>query len=183
MDLRTFLTNSDPLAALVENLIRVGEVTSVDAAAATARVWFSDKDDVESFDLQVMTRNAGKTKRLSMPDIGEIVVCLFLPSGVETGFIVGSIYPANVARPTSAGGIDVVEYDDGARIEYDTSTGALAVSGVKSVSVAGSDSVILEVGGSKFTATPTALKLESNGSSLELDAAGWRLSGLKGDLN
>lgn len=127
MDLRTFLGTSEGLAELVANLIRVGEVTSVNAGAATARVRFIDRDNTESYDLQVLVSGSLKDKKYHMPDVGENVLCLFLPSGVESGFILGAYYPSGVGRPAATIDKTVTVFGDGTRIEYDRAANNLLV--------------------------------------------------------
>lgn len=180
MALRIFLENNSELVA---NLIRVGEVTSVDPAGYKARVRFIDQEDTESYDLFILATNTGRKKRYVTPDVGDSVLCLFLPSGVETGFIIGTYYEDDAERPGGSEDVDVVEYSDGTRIEYDLQSGALTVSGAQLVEVSDVQEVAVEVGGSKVEISGSKILLESNGSSLELAAAGWKLSGLRGDLN
>lgn len=182
MGLRRFL-DSDGTNEIVANLIRVGEVTSVEDGAARARVRFEDQEDVESYSLYVLATNAGKKKRYVMPDVGDHVLCLFLPSGVETGFIIGGYYPEDVSRPADSGALDVIEYEDGTRLEYDAGAGALTVSGAKAITVSGAEELEIDLGASKIVADQSIISIESNGSKLELDAAGARLSGAKVELN
>lgn len=127
MDLGTYLGGSEGLAELVANLIRVGEVTSVNPAAFTARVRFIDRDNTESYDLQVMARGSLRDKNYHMPDVGENVICLFLPAGVESGFILGAYYPSGVSRPASTIDKTVTVFGDGTRIEYDRAANNLLV--------------------------------------------------------
>ena len=48
------------LESIVANLFRVGTVSSINEEAATARVTFSDRDNVVSYDLPVITKNTLK---------------------------------------------------------------------------------------------------------------------------
>lgn len=73
-------------------VMRYGRVDSVDLKKATARVVFQDRDDVKSFDLQVMQKNTLNKKAYWMPEIDEIAVCLFLSNGQESGIIIGTLY-------------------------------------------------------------------------------------------
>lgn len=119
MGLKKFLGSSDGLSELVDNLIRVGEVTSINPEAFTARVRFEDRDDIESYDLRLLVRRSLKNKDFDAPDVGEPVLCLFLPTGVEAGFIIGSYYPDTVPRPSADGNVTSRVFEDGTRIEYD----------------------------------------------------------------
>ncbi|WP_421663662.1 hypothetical protein [Lysinibacillus telephonicus] len=82
----------------VPQFIRVGKVSSVNRNNCTARVFFEDRDDVVSHDLRVIVKNTMNKKDYWLPDVDEQVVCIFLPNGEETGFIVGSVY-SDVDRP------------------------------------------------------------------------------------
>ncbi|MER1986572.1 MAG: phage baseplate assembly protein V [Solibacillus sp.] len=72
--------------------VRIGIVSSVNLKAGTARVFFPDRDESVSPELYVIQTNTLKQKSYWMPDVDEQVVCLFLSTGQETGFIVGSYY-------------------------------------------------------------------------------------------
>ncbi len=82
----------------VPQFIRVGKVSSVNRNNCTARVFFEDRDDVVSHDLRVIVKNTMNKKDYWLPDVDEQVVCIFLPNGEETGFIIGSVY-SDVDRP------------------------------------------------------------------------------------
>lgn len=181
MALRTFLGDAG-LEELVVNLVRVGEVTSVDVGRHRARVRFEDQENVESFDLLIVERTTGRRKSRAPYAVGDRVLCLFLPIGVETGFIIGSYYGARTP-PSGSADVDVVEYEDGARFEYDLDAGALKVSGVASVEVESADALAIVVGGSKIEIDGSQIVIESNGSKLELSASGAALSGARVDLN
>lgn len=103
----------------LNNLIKIGEVSSVNPANGTARVMFADEDEVVSHDLQVLQRNTIKNQDYAMPDIGEDVVCLFLPCGSEDGFILGSVYAGEITPPESDGNKRTVVFADGTKISYD----------------------------------------------------------------
>ena len=103
----------------VREIVKVGEVSSVDYENGTARVVFDDEEGYVSNDLQVLQRNTQDTQGLWMPDVGEDVVCLFLPNGNEDGFIVGSFYADEITPPKSGENKRYVTFKDGAEFEYD----------------------------------------------------------------
>lgn len=115
------------LDTLVSNLIRVGVVSAVIPADMTARVIFGDQENTVSYDMQVLTRNSAKNKDYWLPDVGEEVVCLFLPSGIEAGFILGAYYPASVARPETSPDVRTVHFADGSVVQYDRAAHKLTV--------------------------------------------------------
>lgn len=108
-------------------LIKIGEVSSVDYAKGTARVVFDDDDSVVSNDLQVLHTNTLKNKDFAMPDIGEDVVCLFLPSGTEEGFILGSVYAGEITPPENSGDKRTIVFSDGTKVCYNRAIHELSV--------------------------------------------------------
>lgn len=110
------------MAQSFPDLFKVGEVSSVDAAACTARVVFSDEDGIVSYDLPIMQRNTLGNQDYQMPEIGEDVLCLFLGTGQEDGFIIGSFYAGEVKPPESSTEKRTVVFKDGTRFSYDRST-------------------------------------------------------------
>lgn len=115
------------LTAKLNNLFRLGTVTSLQADKARARVVFEDRDNMESANLQILVRNSLKNKDYWMPDIGEQVLCLFLPLGMESGFIVGAYYVDDNSPPVTAGNKRAVEFEDGTTVEYDRDAHKLTV--------------------------------------------------------
>lgn len=100
------------------NIIRIGEVSSIDPAKGTARVAFDDEDSMVSYDLPVIQRNTLENHDYWMPDIGEDVLCVFLPTGSEDGFILGSFYAEEVSPPANTENIRMVEFADGTKVSY-----------------------------------------------------------------
>ena len=109
------------------HFIKIGEVSSVNPAKGTARVVFDDEDSVVSYDLPVLQTNTYANKDYSLPDVGEDVLCLFLPSGPEEGFILGSFYAGEIELPESSGDVRTVVFSDGARFSYDRTKSTLSV--------------------------------------------------------
>lgn len=88
------------LENIVENLIRIGTVFSIDATKGTARVEFVEEEHLTA-DLPYMQQRSGDDKDYTMPSSGERVAVLFLPIGVGRGFILGSIYDESNEPPLS----------------------------------------------------------------------------------
>lgn len=149
------------MESVVSNLFRVGTVDVINESACTARVVFEDRDNMQSYDLRVIVKNTIKNKDYWMPDIGEQVLCLFLPTGLESGFIIGSYYTDDTARPASTGDKRVTVFDDGTKIEYDRSSGTL----------------IADLGGSKIEATKDHILLQVGGNGIEITESGLSMIG------
>lgn len=113
------LFQNDETMEFLKSIIRIGEVSSVDAAKGTARVVFDDFDSMVSYDLQVISRNTFANRDYAMPDIGEDVICVFLPTGTEAGFILGSVYAGEITPPENTIDRRCVEFSDGSKFMYD----------------------------------------------------------------
>ena len=109
------------------HFIKIGEVSSVNPSKGTARVVFDDEDSVVSYDLPVIQTNTYANKDYAMPDVGEDVLCLFLPSGPEEGFILGSFYAGEIELPELNGNVRTVVFSDGARCSYDRTKSTLSI--------------------------------------------------------
>lgn len=154
------------------SLIRIGEVVSIDPANATARVTFDD-DGVTSYNLRVVQPNTLANKDYHMPDIGEDALCLFLPSGVEEGFILGSFYAGSVRSPTSDPNKRVVKFSDGTTLEYDRAThkltadvkGEADLTATESVTVASQQDITLAATGNLTLAASGSLNISAQGDA------------------
>lgn len=109
------------------DLIKIGEVSSVDPEKCTARVVFDDEDSLVSFDLQILQRNTYENQDYQMVHPGEDVVCLFLGPGQEDGFIIGSLYAGEIKPPEASLDRRTVVFSDDTRVCYDRQEHKLAV--------------------------------------------------------
>lgn len=129
---------------LLKNLIKIGEVSSVDEARCTARVVFDDEDALVSYDLPILQRNTFANRDYHMVQPGEDVLCIFLPSGEEDGFILGSFYADEIAPPESSGDKRTVVFSDDTRISYDRAAHELSITIGGTSVVANGDSITAE---------------------------------------
>ena len=115
----------------IKRLIRVGTVSSVNAAAGTVRVAFAAQDKMVTYELPVLTRGSKNNKDYWLPDVDEQVLCLFLPNvsgrGVCEGFVLGTFY-SSVDAPVE-GSVDVhaFKFGDGSAIKHDRNSGKLTI--------------------------------------------------------
>jgi phage baseplate assembly protein V len=114
-------------AGEMQNIVRVGEITSINTKNATARVQFKDTDELVSFDLPIIFKSSLKNKNYKMPDIGEQVACMFQPNGLEEGFILGCVYNAKDKPPADDPDVDIMKYDDDAFFQYDRKNHKLTI--------------------------------------------------------
>ncbi len=160
-----FIRQIESLRQLVGELIRVGIVTSINAETATARVEFKDRNSVVSADLPVMVKNTLNAKDYWMPDIDEQVLCLFLPVGIEQGFIIGSFYSQATTPPATDKKLRRLEFEDGTVIEYDREAHKLQIDITES-----SGEVVINCAG-KVTVNSPAIDLGED-SALEPSVLG-----------
>lgn len=109
------------------DLIKIGEVCSVDPEKCTARVVFDDEDSLVSYDLQILQRNTYENHDYQMVHPGEDVVCLFLGPGQEDGFIIGSLYAGEIKPPEASLDRRTVVFSDDTRVCYDRQEHKLTV--------------------------------------------------------
>lgn len=126
---------NDDISQLLNQLIRVGEVSSINPEKCTARVKFEDNDDLVSDELLIVTRGSLYNKDYWMPDINEQVICLFLPIGVAQGFILASYY-SDVDKPAE-NDPDVTSrvFKDGSKLSFNRRTSELLVDIVKEINI------------------------------------------------
>lgn len=115
------------MRSLLAQIVRVGVVTSTDDTAKTARVQFKDRSGIVSHDLRVLVKNSLDNKDSWMPDINEQVLCLFLPIGIEQGYILGSFYSQVTTSDVSTKDKRQVKFKDGTVVEYDRESHTLTV--------------------------------------------------------
>ena len=95
----------------IRDLIRVGKVTEV--IGHRVRVTFEDRDDMVSSPIAVLQRFTGENKDIHVPSINEKVCCIFLPTGQEDGFVIGSFYDETNQPPADN---NKTVYSDGSSI-------------------------------------------------------------------
>lgn len=150
-----FGMDEERIAEKLNTLIKIGEVSVIYPEKGTARVVFDDDDSLVSAELKVLKKNTFKNHDYGMPDIGEDVLCLFLPCAVEDGFIIGSFYAGDVKPEENTGDLRTVVFDDETRIGYDRKAHKLFIEidreKEKTVITADQKEIYLQVGKDKTT--------------------------------
>ncbi len=122
---------------LLSKLISICTVTKVDYKDGTVRVDMKERG-VISGSLQVLQRRTKENKSYDMPEVGEEVLCLFLPQdNFITGFVIGGIYN-NVDTTNlkdSNKGIKSYRWADGSFVKYNENTKKMEVNSVGEVEV------------------------------------------------
>ena len=145
----------------VSDIIRIGQVSSVDPETCRARVAFDDLNDMVSADLPILQDNTVKAKTYHLPEVGEHVLCVFLPSGMQTGYIIGSYYTdGNMPKKTGAG-IYYAEYEDGTVIEYDINTSTLTVDAAKDITIKTAGNINVQAAGAISIHSDTSITMSA----------------------
>lgn len=119
----------------IEDIIRVGNVDSINAQNGTVRVRFPDRDDKVSKELKVIYHKTHQDKFYFIPEVNEIVLCVFLPGTQEEGFVLGSFYNQEDVVPVNDSNKKAWYFSDGGIIEYDKGTGSLLINAVSKVEI------------------------------------------------
>ena len=132
----------------IKNIIRIGRVSSVDVNTNTARVAFSDKDDLVSGNLMIVNRGSMVDKDYWMPDVDEQVICLMQPNasgkGLNDGFILGSFFSAEDPPQESSADVRAVKFSDGTVVKHDRKTGNLTINATGDISIIAGGAVTIK---------------------------------------
>ena len=115
-----------------EDIIRIGQVSSIYPEQGTCRVAFGDMQDdgtpLVSAPLRILYHRTVDRQDFTMPAVGEHVLCVFMPNGYEEGFVIGSFYTSASNLPSRGyDGIYSTAYSDGTEVRYDMNEKALTV--------------------------------------------------------
>lgn len=100
------------------NLIMIGTVSAINEDEAKARVLFTDRDDTTSKEIPLTFLRTKGMRVYAMPEVGEQVLCLFLPNGHEEGFIVGAYYNDEFKPPITDKETKMIKFQNGDYVKY-----------------------------------------------------------------
>lgn len=136
------------LSRLLENLIRVGTIHSVDHAKKRVRV---QSGRLVTGWLRWMERRAGETTTWDPPTVGEQCVILS-PSGVpEQGMVIYGVPSDEIDTPSHNPVEHVIRFQDGATFTYDHAASRLTVTGINTFLVQAADSGVFDCPDVTFT--------------------------------
>lgn len=170
------------LDTLIRQLIRVGVVSDIDEKGVTARVTFDDQDDVTSASLQVIVKNTDENADYWMPDVGEQVLCLFLPVGTQQGFILGSFYDETHTPPANTANKRVIKFKNGTRIENDRESNLLLIDAVGDVRVKATGTVTIDAPETIITGNTTVKGLLTYLGGLKGSSKGGNAADIQGGI-
>lgn len=103
---------------ILKRIVRVGKIVDVNPEKCRARVYFPD-NDIVTHELPIIQHHSHEDKFYTLPAVDEFVVCLFVPVGQETGFILGSYYSDSNPPVTQDKAKFTITFKDGTTLEYD----------------------------------------------------------------
>lgn len=139
---------------ILSQIVRVGIVSSINSKKVTARVTFSDQDDLTSYPLSVLVKNTDKNADYWMPDVGEQVLCIFLPVGIKQGWILGSFYDDTHIPPSNTEDKRVIKFGNGTVITNDRAANLLDINAQGDVSISATGTITLKAGVKVIIETP-----------------------------
>ncbi len=105
----------------MNDLIRIGTVTSVNYQEGTVKIIQPDRDNSISFDLPLMSFE------YNPPLKGDMVIVVFLPEDSTQGFVIGKPFNANNMPKNGNENIVRKDYDIDSFVEYNKATKTLTV--------------------------------------------------------
>lgn len=126
------------LSRLLENLLRIGTIHSVDHAARRCRV---QSGRLVTQWLRWFEGRAGETTTWNPPTVGEQCIILS-PSGVvENGLVIYGAPSDVIDTPSHDPVKHVIKFPDGATFTYDHAASHLEIAGIKTAEIIASESV------------------------------------------
>lgn len=138
----------EQLRDLMAQMIRVGFVSARQPERMRVCVELRDTPTAALVTdwLPVLCSRASGDLAYDLPDVGDQVLCLFLPYGLEQGFVLGAMY-GKAGPPVSSGDKWHRKFSDGTVLEYDRAAHRLTADVQGDVRLATSGGLEAEVGG------------------------------------
>ncbi|KAA8750090.1 phage baseplate assembly protein V [Paenibacillus sp. UASWS1643] len=123
-----------------EDMIRVGECDYSDQENNMVTVTFADREDAVS-ELMECVRPGGFGVTNNFPQVGDTVVCLFLPNGKSTGVCLGVLPDDDLPGEEGQQG---TYFEDGSYVYYDQEAGKLMVKAMGGAELESPESVLVK---------------------------------------
>lgn len=121
----------------IKDFIKTGIITVVYPERNTARVLFDDAGDgeMDSGELPFLVTGSVDNKYYAPMPVDTQVLCLRLPHGKNSGYILGTWYNEVDTPPDNNGKLHKIAFSDGTIIEHDSEKGETKVSSTGSISL------------------------------------------------
>ena len=162
--------------------LQFGIVSAIDAASKSLRVKIPVLDDMETDWLPMVTPAAGGNRFYSLPDVGELVVCLLDVRG-ETGCVIGAIYNAADKPPVSDQNKWVKRFTNGTVISHDRRSGEVVVETPGKVKIKAAQKVDIQSPETEITGNATVKGMLTYTAGLTAsNAGGGEAANIKGKV-
>lgn len=116
--------------------IEFGIISSINTKTSTAKVKLPELDDKLSGDLNVLVPLSNGDKEFKTYKRDSLVVCVFIGSSLDRGFIIGTFFNETFKVPNGATeNKRIFEYPGGAKIEIDKENGIMALDIFKELNI------------------------------------------------
>lgn len=128
----------------IKDFIKTGIITAVYPERNTARVLFDDagEGEIDSGELPFLVTGSTENKYYAPMPVDTQVLCLRLPHGKNSGYILGTWYNDVDAPPDSDGNLSKVQFADGTIVEHNSKSGETKVSATGAVTISASSITI-----------------------------------------
>lgn len=137
-------------------LVREGKVTATYPERHTARVVFEEKDGIVSPEMPVLTSCSAGNRSYSMPDVGDMVVCLMATNAdmTGTGWIIGSRFNDKSKPNANSQDVTRIDFADGSFVEYNRKSHELKLKSTGKITIEADDEIAFKGNAKiKFDAT------------------------------
>lgn len=163
--------SEEQLRDTLAQMVRVGFVSARQPERMRVRVELRDTVTASLVTdwLPVLCPRACGDLAYDLPDVGDQVLCLFLPYGLEQGFVLGAMY-GKASPPVASGDKWHRKFSDGTVLEYDRAAHKLMAQVQGDVTVTATGSVQASVTGGVSVSSSASLTLMA--PAMQLGGAG-----------
>jgi len=132
------------LKQLLHRIVCPAEVVEIDEKLHRVRVRLLDRQGMVTGFLPVLVPYGKDTFAYGLPKVGDTVLVLFLPQGLEDGFVLGSFYHQQKQPPIQNSAKFYHKFSDGTEIEYDESSHRLYIHSVGDIEIVSDTHIVMK---------------------------------------
>jgi len=117
-EIKEMMERIERLENALNRTFSLGKVKEIDEKTARVRVLL-EEHNVLTYWLPVLVRKTEMDKEYWMPDLEELVLCIFTPPAFERGFVLGSPYTFEDSPPIQDRDKWIKRFKDGTILQYD----------------------------------------------------------------
>ncbi len=134
-DIRELKEQIEHIYGILNRIFALGKVVAIDEERGLVRVKLEEHDDLTTYWLPVLYTKTQFDKEYWLPDIDEMVLCVFTPPAFERGFVLGSFYTQEDTPPEATREKWIKKFKDGTIIEYDRENRKLLIHSVGDIEI------------------------------------------------